>query len=355
MAVYEVLVARTSEILQRWRVIVEGVATPDLVTTIELVDHMPSYLDAVIAALSPSTDRATEDAARAAGHGEQRLRLGFSLDSVVREYGAMSDAIIDTARAANAPMTFDELHSIFSSTINGIAHAVSEYSFQRDAELHRKHDEHTAFLAHELRSPLASAVTACEMLGEAGTLVATDRKAAALTRSLRRITDLVDHSLNAARASAGLDLTRTSTTLSAIITEARSVVDDAAEFKKIDVAVAVETDAPMVIDVRLVRSALGNLLHNAIKYTHTGGHVALRARVAGAHAEIEVEDGCGGIPPGALEQLFMPFVRRNTTEAGFGLGLAIAKQAIDAHGGTIQVRNFLGKGCMFVVELPLGN
>ena len=315
---------------------------------------MPSYLDAVVAALAPSTGPATENPATAAGHGEQRLRLGFSLDAVVREYGAMSDAIIDTARAANAPMTFDELHSILSSTISGIAHAVSEYSFQRDAELHRKHNEHIAFLAHEIRTPLSAAVTACDMLGETGTLAATDRKAAVLTRSLKRMTELIDHSLSAARASADLELTRASTTLSAIITDARSAVVDAAEAKTIDLAITVESDAPMVIDARLVRSALGNLLHNAIKYTQPGGHVALRARVTGAHAEIEVEDSCGGIPPGSLEQLFLPFVRRNATETGFGLGLAIAKEAIDAHGGAIHVQNLLGKGCMFVVELPRG-
>ncbi|HEV7556488.1 MAG TPA: HAMP domain-containing sensor histidine kinase, partial [Kofleriaceae bacterium] len=143
--------------------------------------------------------------------------------------------------------------------------------------------------------------------------------------------------------------------LSALVGDARSTAADAAESKTIDLAITVESDAPMVIDVRLIRSALGNLLHNAIKYTHAGGHIALRARVTGAHAEIEVEDSCGGIPPGSLDQLFMPFVRRNTTEAGFGLGLAIAKQAIDAHGGTIHVQNLVGKGCIFVVELPLGN
>jgi signal transduction histidine kinase len=68
---------------------------------------------------------------------------------------------------------------------------------------------------------------------------------------------------------------------------------------------------------------------------------------------IEVEDCCGGLPPGKVEEAFAPFVRLDTKQSGFGLGLAIAKQAVDAHGGAIRVQNLPGKGCVFVLELPV--
>jgi len=359
MAIHELLAARRDEVMQRWRELVRGGITPEAVPTTELIDHLPKYLDEVIVALTavagqPAID-AAEATATAAGHGEQRLRLGFSLDSVVREYGAMRDAIVETARAAGATVTFDELQSIFTSTISGIAHAVSEYTFQRDAELQRQHNEHLGFVAHELRNQLSTAVTACDVLTTRGQLVPDDRGAAILTRSLGRMTELIDHSLQTARASSGLELRREPTQLSALLEDAQANAAAAAEVKHIELAVNVESDAPLMVDVRLVRSALTNLVRNAVKYTHPGGKIAVRGRVAGGHVIVEVEDGCGGIAPGELDQLFATFVRRSDREVGFGLGLAIAKQAIDAHGGTIRVQNLPPNGCVFVVELPVGH
>ena len=79
----------------------------------------------------------------------------------------------------------------------------------------------------------------------------------------------------------------------------------------------------------------------------------LRGRIAEGRAVIEVEDSCGGLPPGKVEEAFAPFVRLDNRQTGFGLGLAIAKQAVDAHGGSIRVQDLPGKGCIFVLELPL--
>jgi signal transduction histidine kinase len=67
---------------------------------------------------------------------------------------------------------------------------------------------------------------------------------------------------------------------------------------------------------------------------------------------IEVDDQCGGLPDGKLEDLFSPFVRAREDVDGLGLGLPITRRAIEAHGGHIEVRNLPGKGCAFVVELP---
>jgi len=77
--------------------------------------------------------------------------------------------------------------------------------------------------------------------------------------------------------------------------------------------------------------------------------------LATERAKIEIEDSCGGLSPGKVEAAFAPFVRLDTNQGGFGLGLAIARQAVDAHGGSIRVQNVPGKGCIFVLELPLGS
>jgi signal transduction histidine kinase len=65
-----------------------------------------------------------------------------------------------------------------------------------------------------------------------------------------------------------------------------------------------------------------------------------------------VEDGCGGLPPGKVGELFAPLVQRGDNRSGFGLGLGIALQAAEAHNGTIKVRDIPGKGCAFILDLP---
>ena len=96
-----------------------------------------------------------------------------------------------------------------------------------------------------------------------------------------------------------------------------------------------------------------NLLHNGFKNTPAGGKVVLRARAEDRNLVVEVEDECGGFPE-SKSDLFEVFGdRRGSDRSGLGLGLSIARKAMRAHGGDIRVRNLPGKGCVFVIEVPL--
>lgn len=81
--------------------------------------------------------------------------------------------------------------------------------------------------------------------------------------------------------------------------------------------------------------------------------MVLRARAERERLLIEIEDECGGIPPtkGDLFQVFGD--RRGSDRSGLGLGLSIARKAVRAHGGEIRIRNMSGKGCVFIIEVPL--
>jgi len=359
---HTVLAARRKAVIERWTAMVQGTLVSEAMSTVELVDHLPSFLDEVIAALRDDqlvgvagTSGTPDESQTAADHGGQRLRLGFSLDAVVREYGALRDAIVDTAREADAQISFRELEIIFRSIVGGIADAVSEYSRQRDAEQQRQHNEHFAFIAHELRNPLFSAKAALDVLKQTGEIKPEARAAATLDRSLHRMQDLIDHSLSVARVASGIEVHRERVALKTLLEEAALTIAVEAEAKRIAVRVRVDEDRDVYIDLRLVRSALGNLVRNAVKYSCLGGEVELRAVISETRTCIEVEDSCGGLPAGDVLEAFAPFVRLNRTETGFGLGLAIAKQAVDAHGGTLRVQNLPGKGCVFVLELPVAS
>jgi len=137
MALHELMDARRGEILNRWMEQVRGTLAPEAMSHLELVDHMPDFLAELLHALrhdhggAPPVERETP---ASAVHGEHRLRLGFSLDAVVREYGALIDAIIATARNASHDPSTRELQVLFDFTVGGIARAVSEYTTQRSRQ-----------------------------------------------------------------------------------------------------------------------------------------------------------------------------------------------------------------------------
>ena len=103
----------------------------------------------------------------------------------------------------------------------------------------------------------------------------------------------------------------------------------------------------------LLLAALSNLLQNAFKFTRPHTEVKLGAYAHGGQVLIEVADHCGGLPPGRMEKLFTPFAKRSgDNAAGLGLGLSIARQSVEADGGTLSVRDVPGSGCVFTISLP---
>ena len=353
MRLHELLADKRDEVMQRWKERVRGTLALQAIPAVELLDHLPQFVDEIIATLRAGARTATSSdvSASAAEHGTQRLRLGFSLDSVVREYGALRDALVATAVDAGMQPALDEVQLVFDCIITGIAHAVSEYTYQRDAELRRQANEHFAFIAHELRNPLSSATMAFQQLKNSGVLPEL-RAVAILERGINRTAELVDQTLQTARVASGIELRRQHTTLAALFADAELGALPEAQAKGVELRVAVAGPDVINVDVRLMGSAIGNLVRNAVRYSDRGV-VELRGRVANGRATIEIEDCCGGLDPGKVELLFAPFVRLDQTQTGFGLGLAIAKQAVEAHDGTIRVQNLPTKGCVFVLEVPV--
>jgi signal transduction histidine kinase len=173
-----------------------------------------------------------------------------------------------------------------------------------------------------------------------------------LTRALTALRDLIDQVLTADRLAGKLDPTREPLDLCAILDQLVTEARLSAEQRQIQLVIRAPATLAFQGDPRLLRSAIDNMLRNAIKFSHEGAVVEIRAEREEKRVVIEIEDRCGGLPQGSVAALFEPFVQRSEDRTGFGLGLAIVKQAVEAHGGKVRVRDLPGKGCVFSLELP---
>jgi len=139
-----------------------------------------------------------------------------------------------------------------------------------------------------------------------------------------------------------------------LIGAALTQLGDAAQHR--DVRVHLDAPLPLVpMDSALMTQALVNLLDNAIKYSPADTPIDIRAHLTGDDVEIRIEDQGAGIPAGDLSRIFDKFyqIRREDTEHGVGLGLAISKGVVEAHGGHIYAENRPAGGAAIVMTLPV--
>jgi signal transduction histidine kinase len=221
----------------------------------------------------------------------------------------------------------------------------------------------TAFvsnMSYELRTPLTSIAGFAEMLsgGYAGKLPPTAADyVAAILESVARLGVLIDNVLDLTQSDSGsLLLAEENVDLAALCRNVAEESRPAAERKGIDFVAEVEDKAGRIVgDRRRLGQALAHVLGNAFAYTDEGGRVLLRATGSKKGAEIIVSDNGRGIAAADQSRVFDRFHR--TAEAGgeeaaLGLGLPLARQFVEAHGGTIELVSEEGEGTTVTIRLP---
>jgi PAS domain S-box-containing protein len=234
-------------------------------------------------------------------------------------------------------------------------------SYARASEASRLKDEFLATLSHELRTPLNAVLGYARML-RVGTIAADRTKSAldVIERNATALKKIIEDVLDVSRIVAGrLRLNVEPVDLPAIIHESCATVMPAADAKGVRVEAIVDPlTTPVSGDAGRLQQIVWNLLSNAIKFTPRGGKVQLRLSRVNSHVEITVSDTGRGIAPDFLPYVFERFRQGDATfardQGGLGLGLAIAKQLTELHGGTVSASSEgSGKGATFTVTLPL--
>jgi signal transduction histidine kinase len=285
-------------------------------------------------------------------HGGELRALGFSLSQVVHDYGDICQAVTELALEQHAPITTAEFHTLNRCLDTAIAEAVTEHGRVSAERASLDELERSGEAAHEIRNMLNTASMAFQML-KRGSVAVNGSTGAVLGRSLMDLSAFVESMLSDIRLNAKSQ-PRERLTVASFVDDIASNARLHADYRGLDFAVEPgPPDLAVTADPQLLASAVTNLLHNAFKYTRPGGHVILRVYTKDTRLLIEVEDECGGLPTGR-DDLFQPFgQRRGSDRSGLGLGLSIARKAVSAHGGEIVTRNMPGKGCVFVIDIPL--
>lgn len=348
---------------------VKGGEAPE--TTAAMKHGIPQFLDQLADAFQTETPRDRAEWARpnsaaasdsqigrtASQHGNELLRVGFSVEQVVHHYGDVCQAVTELAIDRGEAITNEEFKTLNRSLDHAIADAVGEFARQRDLVAERglhSSNERLGALAHELRNLLNAAVLSFDVIKTARVGV-NGAVGAALGRSLIGMKDLIDRSLAAARLAEDAPAADDRISVLPFIQEIRILASLEARSKGLEFTVD-RLDPTLAIqgDRHLLSSAVMNLLQNAFKFTqaHGGRHVSLRVQTADDRVLIEIEDECGGLPPGTPDQLFRPFVQLGTDRSGLGLGLSISQRSVEASDGRILVRDLPGKGCVFTIDVP---
>ncbi len=348
----EFIAANRHEIVTRTREKVASRPSP-CATLDELNNGVPIFLSQIIETLRLFGADGAGIGESASNHGGDQLKRGFTVGQVVHGYGDVCQVVTELAEERKAPITVEEFHTFNRCLDEAIARAVTEYMRRHEATISEAGTERLGSLAHELRNRLSGALLAFDMLkrGNVGVCGATG---AVLGRSLVGLRDIVDRSYAEVRLEIGAQ-ERQRISLSDLIREVES--DAAMGMNTVGVKLTVDPMEPDVfieVDRQIVHAALANLVQNAFKYTRPRSNISLRAHATGDRIFIDVEDECGGLPPGKPQNLFRPFERRGSDRTGLGLGLAISRRGVEANGGRIDVRNLPGKGCVFTIELPRG-
>lgn len=267
-----------------------------------------------------------------------------------------------------------------SGTVGGIFIAITEttakiLSERRERELrietqaareaaekaNQMKDQFLAVLSHELRSPLNPILGWAKLLLSRELDANTTRQALeAIERNANLQTRMIDDLLDVSRILRNkLVLTPIPVQLIPIIQEALETVEAAAVDKALHIQTQLDNTPRQILgDANRLKQVIWNLLSNAIKFTPRGGQITIQLDYIDDIAQLQVSDTGKGIAVDFLPQVFDHFRQADSTTTrvfgGLGLGLAIAKQIVDLHGGSIQVDSLgEGHGAMFTVRLPL--
>ena len=356
----EVFEGCQEEIVEEWR-LQAGTLLRELdLDKPTLTDHLPDLVAEITRDLALHRDgKISREQTRGSPptHGVQRFHDGLDVGEVVAEYNLLRVAFITVAER-HGLYVVGEAASIINHRIDqGVRMAVTAFAAQQALIRKEQDDEHLAFVAHDLRTPLNAVGLLVDQLQsglDQKTLDQTGNLFEILQRNLQRLEHLINKVLenNVQPSPLGSSFRPERRTFELWPLVQRLIVDLESVSSEHDIEVVNEIPHALTVcaDAGLISQVFQNLLSNAFHYA-ARGRVVVSAQENNGTVTCVVHDNGAGIP---LEMLAKVFDKLATDpdKAGTGLGLAIVKQIVEAHGGTVSAESVHGAGARFSFTLP---
>jgi signal transduction histidine kinase len=226
--------------------------------------------------------------------------------------------------------------------------------------LERSRRDLVANVSHELKTPITAIRAHLENVLD-GVEAPDPATLQVMLTQTERLSRLIDQLLELSRLESGeLPLRREEVELGSLVSQVLSEIDVARSDRAVEVSSDVPADLPPIeADRERVHQVLFNLLDNAVRFTPSGGSVTVSAERRDGSVEVRVTDTGVGISPEHLPRLFERFYRadpaRSRDDGGTGIGLAIARSVVEAHGGHLSAASVLGTGSVFTFDLPVAS
>jgi signal transduction histidine kinase len=282
--------------------------------------------------------------------------------ATARQVAADLEALAGTARrleaddlSARAPVQGTAEIALIAETLNAAAARLAE-ARERERRMEQERRDLIAWASHDLRTPLASLRALAEALADdlAPNEATQRRYLAGLTANVERLSALVDDLFELSAIQAGaVTLALEPTSLRELAAEVLDRFEPEAAAAGVRLECRLDGGQPVLAGRDQLGRVLANLVVNGIRHTPRGGCLRVAVADGDGTAILRVTDSCGGIPAADLPRVFDQLWRGDPARStkGAGLGLAIARGLVDAHGGAIGVANVPG-GCEFTVRLP---
>lgn len=359
----DLILDQSSELLAQWRRQVRQLPTARHLDRPTLDDHIPELLEELATALQGQSDDSIVDAmleGTPPAHGLQRLSEGFDIAEVVAEYNILRGGIHDLAERHGVAIRGDTFHTLNRVLDEAIGLAVQTYATQRALEVQQRRDENLSFVAHDLRTPLNAVALSANVLQVLQANQSQDPQVArlwtTLHRNVKHLETLVDQVMQANTCSSDEGTARMERRLIDFWPIVETVFEDLkliGDTNGTQLTNQVPVELSVYADAGMLTRVLQNLVANAIRYAPRS-EVTVGAKPLSDDGAIEcwITDHGASIPPEALEQAFGAKGVETGQEDGIALGLAIVKDFLEAHGGTLRLESDPAAKTLFRFTLP---